>query len=145
MSDRRRPRRQLPEAKTCASCGRRFEWRRAWADDWDEVRYCSKGCRRHRPGPTDRALEAAIVDLLASRAASATICPSEAARLVAAGGRDDDGADEAWRALMEPARAAARRLHAADTVEIRQQRRRVDDPSRAKGPIRIGRGPAWDA
>ncbi|HDR27957.1 DUF2256 domain-containing protein [Rhodovulum sp.] len=31
--------------KTCASCGRPFAWRRKWAKDWDQVRYCSDRCR----------------------------------------------------------------------------------------------------
>lgn len=34
--------------KVCATCGRPFEWRKKWARDWDEVRYCSKRCRRDR-------------------------------------------------------------------------------------------------
>lgn len=32
--------------KICASCGRPFEWRKKWAKDWEEVRYCSKGCKK---------------------------------------------------------------------------------------------------
>jgi Protein of unknown function (DUF3253) len=78
---------------------------------------------------TDRRLEQTIVDLLATRAAAATICPSDAARAV---GGDD------WRDLMEPVRRAARRLVADGTVEIVQQGR-VVDPSTARGPIRIRR------
>ena len=74
----------------------------------------------------------AIEELLAARAADATICPSEAARAV--GGE----ADEAWRELMEPARRAARRLVAAGEVEITQGGK-VVDPSTAKGAIRIRR------
>mgnify|MGYP006274546867 CR=1 FL=1 len=31
--------------KTCAACGRPFTWRKKWAKDWDNVRYCSKRCR----------------------------------------------------------------------------------------------------
>jgi len=118
-----------PPAKTCAACGRTMTWRKAWARNWGEVRYCSDACRRRRPGTLDAALEEAIRALLEGRAAGATICPSEAARAV---GGDD------WRALMEPARAAARRLVAAGEVEI-TQRGRVVDPSTAKGPIRIRR------
>lgn len=34
--------------KTCARCGRPFQWRRKWARDWDEVRYCSDKCRMGR-------------------------------------------------------------------------------------------------
>ena len=78
---------------------------------------------------TDQRLEQTILDLLATRAAAATICPSEAARVV--GGED-------WRDLMEPARRAARRLVADDAVEI-VQKGRVVDPSAARGPIRIRR------
>ncbi len=77
----------------------------------------------------DRRLEEAIRSLLDSRAADASICPSEAARRV---GGDD------WRPLMERARRAARRLVAGGEVEI-CQRGRVVDPSTARGPIRVRR------
>lgn len=116
-----------PAAKTCASCGRTIEWRAAWARNWDEVRYCSDRCRKRRVQAVDVALEDAIRTLLAARARGATICPSEAARAV-----DPEG----WRALMEPARSAARRLVAGGEVEITQGGR-VVDPSTAKGPIRV--------
>ncbi|TLM76043.1 DUF3253 domain-containing protein [Pseudarthrobacter sp. NamB4] len=74
-------------------------------------------------------LEAAILELLAARAATSSICPSDAARAV--GGED-------WRGLMEPARSAARRLVQAGEVEITQGGA-VVDPATAKGPIRIRR------
>lgn len=122
-----------PEPKTCAACGRRIEWRKKWERDWDEVRYCSTACKRRKVDPTERALEASILELLDARAGSATICPSEAARAVAGAAQRDD-----WRELMEPARRAARRLVAAGEVEITQAGH-VVDPSTAKGPIRIRR------
>ena len=115
--------------KPCAGCGRTITWRRKWERDWDEVRWCSDACRRAGVSPTDEALERAVLDLLDARAAGATICPSEAARAVDA---------EGWRALMEPARAAARRLVARGEVEI-TQRGAVVDPSTAKGPLRVRR------
>lgn len=115
--------------RTCASCGRRFTWRRRWADRWDEVRYCSAACRRRRVTATDRRMERAILELLAVREARATICPCEAARAVS---------PDEWRRLLEPARRAARRLVASGEVEITQAGRAVD-PSTAKGPIRIRR------
>ena len=31
--------------KLCAACGRPFAWRRKWARDWDQVRFCSDRCR----------------------------------------------------------------------------------------------------
>lgn len=81
---------------------------------------------------TERRLERAILELLERRAPTATICPSDAARAVYEG--DDDG----WRALMEPARRAARRLVEAGQVETTRSGRPVD-PTKAHGPIRIGR------
>ncbi|WP_428374678.1 DUF2256 domain-containing protein [Lichenicoccus sp.] len=32
-------------SKLCVQCGRPFEWRRKWARVWNDVRYCSDGCR----------------------------------------------------------------------------------------------------
>ena len=37
----------LPQ-KVCPVCQRPFTWRRKWARDWDQVRYCSERCRRQR-------------------------------------------------------------------------------------------------
>lgn len=119
----------MPPTRTCAACGRTITWRKKWERDWDSVRWCSAGCRRTGVPPVGAELERAIRTLLAGRAGGATICPSEAARAV--GGED-------WRPLMEPARAAARRLVAAGEVEITQGGT-VVDPSTAKGPIRIRR------
>ena len=104
-------------------------WRKSWERNWDDVRYCSDACRKRRVDDADLALETAIIELLDARARDASICPSEAARVV--------GGDE-WRALMEPARRAARRLVASGAVQI-TQKGRVVDPSTAKGPIRIRR------
>lgn len=115
--------------KTCARCGRTMQWRAKWAKNWEQVKYCSDACRRSRAASADDKLEQAILHLLDARARDASICPSEAARLVNA---------EEWQALMEPARMAARRLVAKGVVQITQGGR-VVDPSRAKGPIRIRR------
>ena len=119
-----------PANKTCLTCGRTIEWRKKWERDWDQVRYCSDGCRRARPGDRERALETAILELLQKRGAGKTICPSEAARHLAGEAR------EAWEPLMEPARAAARRLVSQGRIVITQGGHPVD-PSHAKGPIRL--------
>jgi hypothetical protein len=115
--------------KVCATCGRSFAWRRRWQHCWDAVRHCSRRCSGDRPGKLDAQLEQAIVELLAARAGGATICPSEAARLVA---------PEQWRALMPAVTAAARRL-AARGVLVVCQGGRVVDPSAVRGPIRLRR------
>ena len=117
------------DSKVCLACGRVIEWRKKWERDWDEVRYCSKACRRSAVSATDLELERTILELLDQRKRGATICPSEAARVV-----DPDN----WRSLMEPTRRAARRLVAQDLVEITQKGRPVD-PSMFRGPIRIRR------
>lgn len=115
-------------------CGRTIQWRARWARDWDQVRYCSQGCRSRGLTDVDTELERTTLFLLDARARTSTVCPSEVARAVA--GADADEA--AWRALMEPARMAARRLVAGGQVEITQGGR-VVDPSTAKGAIRLRR------
>ncbi|MFY8001170.1 MAG: DUF2256 domain-containing protein [Candidatus Kapaibacteriota bacterium] len=35
--------------KICATCSRPFVWRKKWAKNWDDVRYCSDACRRKKP------------------------------------------------------------------------------------------------
>jgi hypothetical protein len=34
----------LPE-KLCAACQKPFSWRKKWARDWEQVRFCSDKCR----------------------------------------------------------------------------------------------------
>lgn len=106
-------------------------WRKAWAKNWDEVKFCSDACRKRRPGEQDGEMERVILALLEQRGAGKTICPSEAARALAG-----TEAREAWEPLMEPARAAARRLVAAGRLAITQGGQ-VVDPSTAKGAIRL--------
>ncbi len=119
------------KSKICQTCGRTFEWRKKWERDWDVVKYCSDACRGHTPGAADSALEAAILTLLTERGRDKTICPSEAAKAV--GGKETR---QNWEGLMEPARAAARRLVAAGRIVITQGGH-VVDPSTAKGAIRL--------
>lgn len=35
-------------SKICACCGRPMVWRKSWAKNWDEVKYCSEKCRRSK-------------------------------------------------------------------------------------------------
>jgi len=129
---RRSPDPDLPgegTEKTCASCGRRIEWRAKWADNWESVKYCSTACRSHGVNATDLQLEASIAALLAAGARDATISPSDAAQAV--GG-------ERWNDLAEPARRAARRMVARGELQITQGGV-VVDPSTAKGAIRLRR------
>lgn len=134
MPDRKRSSEELQGVhapKLCAVCGRTMAWRKSWAKNWEAVKFCSERCRTHRFGPVDLALEEQILTLLGSRGVGKTICPSEAARAVAAGQERC-----AWEPLMEPARAAARRLVAAGRIVITQAGE-VVDASTAKGAIRL--------
>ncbi|GAC1414455.1 MAG: hypothetical protein NVSMB62_00370 [Acidobacteriaceae bacterium] len=133
MPDRKpKPDRTTPHRdKICKTCGRTFSWRKKWERDWDVIRYCSDACRGHKPSERDAELEGAILSLLGERGRDKTICPSEAAKLV--GGKE---VRRDWESLMEPARAAARRLVAQGRIDITQGGR-VVDPSSAKGPIRL--------
>ena len=37
-------------SKPCVACGRDMTWRKSWAKNWDEVKYCSDACRAHKTG-----------------------------------------------------------------------------------------------
>lgn len=77
---------------------------------------------------------AAARTLLRQRAADATICPSEIARVVAS---------PDWREAMAAVRAVALDLAAEGALEVRQRGRPVPDPTTARGALRYGRGPAF--
>ena len=42
------------DEKICVTCGRVMTWRKAWAKNWAEVKYCSDSCRKwkNKPQPT---------------------------------------------------------------------------------------------
>ncbi|MEM7802285.1 MAG: DUF2256 domain-containing protein [Chloroflexota bacterium] len=37
-------------SKICPVCQRPFTWRKKWAKNWDDVKYCSERCRRRKSG-----------------------------------------------------------------------------------------------
>jgi hypothetical protein len=143
MPDRKpKPDRPTPrKEKLCKTCGRPFAFQKKWAQDWDIIKHCSEACRNQKATASDAALEQAILTLLAERATdgdtSKTICPSEAAKLVAGDTRAKARQERRnWEALMEPARSAARRLVTSGKIVITQHNEIVD-PATAKGPIRL--------
>ncbi|MCE2734324.1 MAG: DUF2256 domain-containing protein [Cyclobacteriaceae bacterium] len=38
----------LPQ-KECVVCGKAFTWRKKWEKNWENVKYCSEACRKHKP------------------------------------------------------------------------------------------------
>jgi hypothetical protein len=34
--------------KVCQRCEREFEWRKKWARDWENVKYCSEKCKAEK-------------------------------------------------------------------------------------------------
>ena len=88
----------------------------------------------------DAAIGDAIVALLAARAPSASICPSEAARALR-------GDEAAWRALMPEVRRVASVLAARGVVEATQGGRSLPATGivDATGPLRLRRGHAFPA
>lgn len=109
--------------KNCMTCGRVIELRKKWADNFDEVKYCSERCRRNKKATN---YEVQILELLERRGAGKTICPSEVLP-------DDLKKD---KDVMERVRASARLLVAQGKIVITQNNQIVD-PSTAKGPIRL--------
>ena len=75
----------------------------------------------------ERAIEQAIMTLLAARGRDKTICPSEAARQVS---------PNDWRAVMDTTRAVAARLASEGRIEVTQQGQPIDVSS-AHGPVRL--------
>lgn len=71
-------------------------------------------------------VRAAILDLLAARGPGKTICPSDAARMLA----------EDWRPLMDLVRAEAAVMVAEGLIEV-TQKGQVVAPEVARGPIRL--------
>ena len=85
------------------------------------------------PGGQRARLAAAMRALLRHRRPEATICPSDAARIVGGG---------SWRDLMDAAREVAAELSREGVIVVRQ--RGVDvDVGVAVGPVRLARGPGW--
>lgn len=80
------------------------------------------------PDPRDsERIRAAILELLEQRDPGKTICPSDAARVLAG---------ERFRPLMAPVRDAAAQLADEGRIEV-TQRGAVVDPRGARGPIRL--------
>lgn len=82
----------------------------------------------------DARLAATMRTLLRHRDPASTICPSDAARVVAG---------DRFCTAMDDARRVAAGLRDAGVVVTTQKGADVD-PLDARGPIRIGRGPRWD-
>ena len=36
-------------SKPCVACGRTMTWRKRWAKNWTDVKYCSSACRMRKP------------------------------------------------------------------------------------------------
>ncbi len=34
--------------KICLTCQKSFTWRKKWAKDWENVKYCGERCRRNK-------------------------------------------------------------------------------------------------
>ena len=109
--------------KVCQNCGRLFEWRAKWQDVWDEVKYCSKACKR---GPDKTPLKEQIMSLLIERGHSKSICPSEVLPKELKSNKQK----------MEEVRQAARLLAYEGKLIITQKNKKVE-PTAFKGPIRL--------
>ncbi|WP_061179657.1 DUF3253 domain-containing protein [Caballeronia pedi] len=83
-------------------------------------------------------IEKCMLELLARRATTASICPSDVARALL-------GDETGWRALMPSIRQVAARLACEERILITQGGARLDPESSIHGPIRLRRGPRFVA
>ena len=79
--------------------------------------------------------EQAILTLLMARGPDKSICPTEAARLLAG-----NPTDERWRAGLSPVRLAAQRRARAGRLQILRKGKPID-PEELRGVIRLRLAP----
>ena len=91
--------------------------------------------RSYAPMCDDGRIAETLLTLLRSRAACATVCPSEVARALA---------PTDWRPLMPQVRAVAATLAAVGEVELRQRGQAIVPFSEVRGPLRIALAPQRD-
>lgn len=85
-------------------------------------------------------IEETILALCNARDEGATICPTEAAKAIAA----SEGCADEWRSLLTSVRQAAIALALSDRITI-YRKGKPADPSAFKGVYRLGIGPARTA
>jgi hypothetical protein len=117
---------KFPE-KACQSCGRIFTLRKSLKNNWEEVKYCSNGCRKRKVTKFDKRIEILILELLEKQPHQKTISTRDIAKTL-------DVKDE--KKLSEPIKRAARRLELNNFVIITQHGKKVDS-SKAKGHFQI--------
>lgn len=106
-------------SRVCQSCGRAFAWRKKWARDWEQVRYCSKACRSSgHPGR--------LVHCLAERLTEE--------RLLAL----DTQLERSLGCGRERLRSAARLLAQAGSAQLLHQGKQVS-PNEARGALTLRR------
>ena len=116
----------LPQ-RSCSSCGRSFTWRKSFAKNWEDVKYCSKACRKRKLSKIDQQIENTILELLETQTYPTPLSTGQIADFL------DFGDD---KNLLESIKRAARRLEAKSFVIITQDGKRVDS-SKAKGHFQI--------
>lgn len=77
-----------------------------------------------------------LVRAPAARAETASLCPSEVARALAAPGTD-------WRAWMAPVREVACALALEGVIRLTRGGQTLDPQALGRGPIRVRRGPRF--
>jgi hypothetical protein len=88
--------------------------------------------------PSNDEIEQCVLALLNARAASSSICPSDAARALV---ENESG----WRAAMPSIRDVAVRMAREGIVTITQRGATLDPDAIMRGPIRLRRGPKFPA
>lgn len=87
--------------------------------------------------PDDARIAGEIRALLTARAPTASVCPSEVARAL--------WCEADWRDAMPDVRRVAGGLARSGDVTITQGDARLDPTTQWNGPIRLRRGPRWQA
>jgi hypothetical protein len=121
----------MDQTKPCQYCGRSFSWRKKWEDCWEEVKFCSDGCRKASSSSWATEAEQAILGLLDARGVGKPLNPDEAARALVA-----DQSSRQWRAALKEIMHAARRLSRQGKLNI-TRKGKVVDPDAVRGVVRL--------
>jgi hypothetical protein len=119
----------VPASKSCLRCGRLITWRKKWAKDWENVRYCSRSCRA---GSTraDGALDDCVLAFLAAQPRQQVESMTSIDDHVVSAGLTTAAS------VREKVRRSVRRLSARGLVTMRQGGRVVEG-STTKGDFAV--------
>jgi len=118
-------------SKVCLHCGRSFSWRKKWEQCWDEVKFCSAGCRKAAVSKLAVQAEQVILELLHADTQSTPLNPDTVAHHL-----EPDQTSRRWQQVVREVMHAARRLSRQNQIQITRKGKPVA-PDEVRGVVRL--------